>query len=408
MERVAEKDVTVTSLFEMNPAMAHYELCDRTVLCARLRWDARSAAAADADLQAVVVDRTGRIIDAAYYNNLKACGGRALVHTGDEGGQVGGGGLEEVRLHLGIMPSEVQMVFFLACCFSAGALRDVPGIQLAFELEKPTRHALTEVQLGLPCRGLLAAVLVRNSGNGWSLRGIGEQFVDAHHFMDCLPELNAHIVREIPTANKRQKVAFAMEKGANFDLGRSMQCVRLGLGWDVDRDGVDLDASAILLDSVGTVLESVFFGNLRSRGPHSSEGAVQHSGDNLTGEGDDDDEQIVVHLDALGQQVSDVYFCIHVYSKGDDGRAKSFRDVKNPYCRVVDAAFGEELCRYTLHDAGSCTGLIIARLRRMPDGRFAFHALGQPSVGTMYKDSFSDVKRLSAVDPRDLQMAGAR
>jgi tellurium resistance protein TerZ len=227
--------------------------------------------------------------------------------------------------------------------------------------------------------------------------------------MDCLPELNKHIVAEIPTANRRQKVAFAMEKGDVVDFGTSMDTIVLGLGWDVDHGEIDLDASAILFDQFGEVLESVFFGNLKSSGGHSQSGAVEHSGDNLTGAGDGDDEQIVVRLNSLGATVRDVFFCIHIYSKGRDGRPKTFKDVANPYCRVVEGGpAGEELCRYMLSEGRDYSGLIIARLRRGLDGRFGFNALGEPSHGTMYKDAIADMKRMCSIDPRALQAMGTR
>merc|ERR1711862_93509 len=93
----------------------------------------------------------------------------------------------------------------------------------------------------------------------------------------------------------------------------------------------------------------------------------------------------------------------HIYTKGRGGVPKTFRDVANPYCRVTETHGGEELCRYTLREAGNRSGLIIARLRRSPDGRWGFHALGAPSAGTMYKDSIPDMKRISQVDARELQ-----
>merc|ERR1712178_358370 len=143
-----------------------------------------------------------------------------------------------------------------------------------------------------------------------------------------------------------------MEKGEVLDFGSSLREVTLGLGWDVDQGEVDLDASAIVFDHSGQVLESIFFGNLKSAGEHSQHGAVEHKGDNLTGEGDGDDEQITVRLDALGASVMEVFFCIHIYTKGRDGRPKTFRDVANPYCRVVDSVRGDELCRFMLREAG--------------------------------------------------------
>merc|ERR1712224_1150245 len=194
-----------------------------------------------------------------------------------------------------------------------------------------------------------------------------------------------------------------MEKGEVLDFGSSLQAITLGLGWDVDQGKIDLDASAVLFNRSGEVLESIFFGNLKSSGSHSQLAAVEHSGDNLTGEGDGDDEQITVRLDAIGSSVMEVFFCIHIYTKGRDGRPKTFRDVANPYCRVTETNGGEELCRYTLTEAGDRSGLIIGRLRRSPDQRWGFHALGAPSAGTMYKDSIPDMQRISRTDPREQQ-----
>lgn len=390
-----------------------FELGSEAVLVARLRWDAAPAGAAvDVDLQAVAVDKSGRITDAAYYNNMKACGGKALVHSGDEAGEVGRGSCEEVRITLASVPDDVHMFLILACCYTGGVLRDVPTPSLTLEQVKPSKRTLSERSVGVPSSGLLAAAVIRAprkgagqqtlargpGGDDWELRCLEEPLPGARHFMDCLPELNRQIVAEIPTANRRQKVAFAMEKGSALDFGASMQSVVLGLGWDVDQGEMDLDASAVLLDSQAQVLDSVFFGHLRSSGRHSVQGAVEHSGDNLTGEGDGDDERITVRLDQLGDSVCDVFFCIHVYSKSDDGRAKTFRDVANPYCRVVEGeGVGEELCRYTLShgSAGDRSGLVIARLHRGPGGRFGFHALGVPSTGTMYKDAIPDMQKVA-------------
>lgn len=364
--------------------------------------------AIDVDLQAVVVDTHGRIIDAAYYNNMKACGGKAIVHTGDEGRDAHDQGQEKVRLTLPLMPETVHMVLFLVCSFNGSPLQDVPRAELTFELARPEKRTISEAGINVAASGLLAAALVRQQGSpSWQLRPVGVALPGARHFMDCLQELNLVIVQEIPTANRRQKVAFAMEKGQNLDLGASHEEIVLGLGWDVSRGEVDLDAAAVLFNSEGQVLESVFFGNLSSNGEHSLPGAVRHSGDNLTGEGDGDDEQITVDLCRLGEAVTELFFCIHIYSKSESGQPKTFKDVANPYCRVVENSSGEELCRYTLAEAGSCSGLVIARLRRGPDGRFGFNALGLPSKGTMYKDSFEDMRKISRVQPRQLQQMGS-
>eukprot|EP00927_Polykrikos_kofoidii_P058185 TRINITY_DN52566_c0_g1_i1.p1 TRINITY_DN52566_c0_g1~~TRINITY_DN52566_c0_g1_i1.p1 ORF type:complete len:434 (+),score=82.39 TRINITY_DN52566_c0_g1_i1:86-1303(+) len=392
-----------------NAVTQSFDVAPTATLVARLTWDAPRAGAtgsADGDLQAVVVDTNGRIIEAIYYNNTNGFGGKGLAHTGDQICRAGHGGREEIVLGLAELPANVKMILLLACSFTGTALSDVPGLRLALEQRAPSPEAFLDEAIALPSAGVLAACLVRQPGSSdaWQLCIQMEQLEEGRHFMDCLPELNTHILKVIPGANRRQKVAFAMEKGQVMDFGAGMQDIVLGLGWDADKGKVDLDASALILDSSGNVLESIFFGNTTSIKGHSEPGAVEHSGDNQTGEGDGDDERVTVRMGRLGQAVHDVFFCIHVYSKGDDGRAVTFRNVSNPYCRVVDLGLGgQELCRYTLREAGDVTALVIARLRRGENGRFGFNALGLPSRGTMYKDSFPDVQRLSSIDPRELQ-----
>merc|ERR1719382_1843369 len=103
--------------------------------------------------------------------------------------------------------------------------------------------------------------------------------------MDVLEPTIGNIIRAaIPSAPKKQKVAFAMDKGAVFGLPETGQLssITAGLGWDVIGRGVDLDVSAVLLDDSGQVVSAIFFGNLQADG-------LTHSGDNLTGEGDGDD-----------------------------------------------------------------------------------------------------------------------
>merc|ERR1711988_1319561 len=138
--------------------------------------------------------------------------------------------------------------------------------------------------------------MFKDSG-GWKLRIIDEPAQKGQHFMDILPLLAECIRVVIPSAPKRQKVAFAMEKGGVLDLPQDLGSIRVGLGWDVDEGEVDLDVSAVLLDQGGKDLEAVFFGRLES------EHGIVHSGDNLTGEGEGDDEEIRAQLNQIGPQV---------------------------------------------------------------------------------------------------------
>merc|ERR1711972_318964 len=146
--------------------------------------------------------------------------------------------------------------------------------------------------------------------------------------MDVLPLLSDTIRMFIPSAPKKQKVAFAMEKGGVLDLPQDLGRITVGLGWDVDEGEVDLDVSAVLVDGQGNDLEAVFFGRLESE-----EHGIQHTGDNLTGEGEGDDEQIVVHLDRIGSRVLQVFFVVNIYTP-----QKTFQQIAEPLCRIVDDA----------------------------------------------------------------------
>jgi len=389
-----------------------FEVTADATLVYRLQWSEGSGT--DVDLQAVVVDNMGRIVDAAYYNNMKACGGKALTHSGDESGGKGRTNQEEVRVTLGKMPSSVRMVLVVACCFNGTAIKDAGNATLSLEQMAPSRTSRGSLNLVASSSGLLVASLKRkdsdNSSSAWVSTPL-QKAMHGCHFMDCLDGINEYIASVIPGTNRRQKVAFAMDKGDVVEFGTSLTSITLGLGWDVDKGEIDLDASAVLLDESGTVLESIFFGNLQTSKSHSKPGAVRHSGDNLTGAGDGDDERIYVQLESLGPTVHNVFFCIHVYSKGRGGRPKTFSCVAAPYCRVVEGCNeqeGEELCRFTLTEAGNESGLIIARLLRGADGRWGFHALGAPSGGTMYKDAFPEIQRLAKMNVHEMQRSSTK
>merc|ERR1711862_325712 len=156
--------------------------------------------------------------------------------------------------------------------------------------------------------------------------------------------------------------------------------------------GCDLDVSAVLMDRNGNDLEAVFFGRLESE-----EHGIQHTGDNLTGEGDGDDEQIIVNLDRVGENVQQIFFVVNIYTPH-----RTFMQVAEPFCRVIDNSSQAELCRYSLRDAGSESGLIIARIAREAGGRWGFHALGLPCRGRTYKDSLSQLRAACKVKTASL------
>lgn len=355
-------------------------------------WQA-SGQNVDIDLQCVVVDQKGIIIDCAYYNNLKAV--RAITHSGDETAYNPNGIEEIVWVAMRKLPPNVALLVFVVAAYSGGFLKDVKdGMLHVFEEKESKEIARFEMERSNASVDVVAAMYRDSTSEPplWKLRIIDEPAQKGQHFMDILPLLSEVVRTFIPSAPVKQKVAFAMEKGGVLDLPQEMSSITVGLGWDVDEGACDLDVSAVLMDNSGRDLEAVFFGRLESE-----EHGITHSGDNLTGEGDGDDEQIVVDLLKIGNNVHQVFFVVNIYSPG-----KNFTQVAEPYCRVVEGASGAELCRYALRDAGTENGLIISRICREAGGRWGFHALGLPCKGRTYKDSLPQLRQATQVKTASL------
>merc|ERR1712048_963801 len=116
---------------------------------------------------------------------------------------------------------------------------------------------------------------------------------------------------------------------------------------------------------------------------------LKHSGDNLSGEGEGDDEQVMVDLQRMDPKATSLVFVINIYTRG-----KTFAQVARPYCRIVDPE-GSEFCRYELSEAGRDNGLVVARLFKDRGGdRWCFQAIGQPVNGNTWKDSLPAIPAL--------------
>ncbi len=177
-------------------------------------------------------------------------------------------------------------------------------------------------------------------------------------------------------------MAISLQKGQKIDLTKGnpgLNNIIVGLGWDVNKyDGqadFDLDASAFLLDATGKVATDsnfVYYGNLKANG-------VEHTGDNLTGEGEGDDEQIKVELKAVPADVDKIAFTVTIYEA--ENRKQSFGQVSNAFIRIVDANTNEELIRYDLGEDYSIeTAIVVAELYRN-NGEWKVNAIGSGFAG---------------------------
>ncbi|MFK8847693.1 TerD family protein [Streptomyces sp. Ac-502] len=171
----------------------------------------------------------------------------------------------------------------------------------------------------------------------------------------------------------------SLAKGGNVSLSKEapgLTAVTVGLGWDVRTTtgaDYDLDASALLCNESGKVVSDrhfVFYNNLTS-----PDGSVQHTGDNLTGEGEGDDESVNVNLAGVPAEVTKIVFPVSIHDA--QTRGQSFGQVRNAFIRVVNQADGNELARYDLtEDASTETAMVFGELYRHGT-EWKFRAVGQ-------------------------------
>lgn len=182
-----------------------------------------------------------------------------------------------------------------------------------------------------------------------------------------------------------------LQKGQKINLTKSsdtaLRAVMVGLGWDeVEQKrgwfapkpaSIDCDASAILCGADGKVISReinqsiIYFGNLRD-----SSDSIIHMGDNLTGEGDGDDEQIRIYLETVPKEIAKIVFVVNIY----DARAKHqhFGLIKNAFIRIVNMQNNTEICRFNLSENyENMTGLIVGEIYRR-ESDWKFNAIGQP------------------------------
>lgn len=179
-------------------------------------------------------------------------------------------------------------------------------------------------------------------------------------------------------------MAVCLKKGQKVDLTKSnpgLKSITVGLGWDVNSydsgADFDLDASAFMLGANGKVTgdsDFVFYGNAN----HPS-GSVKHGGDNRTGAGEGDDEQILVDLQLIPANIERIDFTVTIYEANE--RRQNFGQVRNAYVRIVDNASGQELIRYDLEEDFSIeTALVVGELYRH-NGEWKFNAIGSGFQG---------------------------
>ncbi|MEB1180993.1 TerD family protein [Xanthomonas campestris pv. campestris] len=179
--------------------------------------------------------------------------------------------------------------------------------------------------------------------------------------------------------SKGQRISLSKEGGAQLTK------VVMGLGWDAKKtkgffgfgqrdQSIDLDASCLMFNDANQLVDQIWFQQLNSR-----DGSVRHTGDNRTGDGDGDDEQIVVQLDKIPTGIKSLVFIVNSFT------GQSFAEIENAFCRLVDANGNKEVARYNLSCQGNHTAQLMAKLYRH-ENDWKLHAIGESCSGRTFHD----------------------
>jgi stress response protein SCP2 len=221
---------------------------------------------------------------------------------------------------------------------------------------------------GLSTETALLCVEIYKRGGRWKVRAVGQGY--ANGLAGIATDYGITVEEDAPPASV--PAAPPVSGKVNLDKGRvslrkrqtvslvktgapALRRVAMGLGWDPAAAGrnIDLDASAIVVDGRGRKVESVWF-----MSKSAYRGAIEHSGDNLTGDGDGDDETIEVDLSRLPDAAQAIVFVVNSF------QGQKFTEVRSAYCRLLDRDSGAELVRFDLTDSEPQTGVIMCVLHR--------------------------------------------
>ncbi|ABM40073.1 TerD family protein [Polaromonas naphthalenivorans] len=184
-------------------------------------------------------------------------------------------------------------------------------------------------------------------------------------------------------------MAVNLQKGQKISLdkeaGVKLTKIIMGLGWDAVKSkgffgiggstpDIDLDASCIMFDEQGTQIDSVWFRQLKSK-----DGSVIHTGDNRTGDGDGDDEQIIVDLTRVPERVKSLVFTVNSFT------GQNFSKIENATCRIVNAGNNKEVARFNLTTLGAHNAQIMAKIYRH-GSEWKMHAIGEIGNGRTFEE----------------------
>ncbi|MGW4383993.1 TerD family protein [Kitasatospora sp. NPDC004531] len=338
------------------------------------------------DVSGLLLGQSGKVRSDADFVFFNAPTGPGVTHR-----PAAGGAPDAITVDTSAVPADVTRIVITA---------SLDDRQATFAGTEPTatvrdadsgRELFTFTPPRLSRETALVVVEVYRRGSEWKIRAVGQGY--ANGLAGIATDFGVSVEDAPPPAPQAPPVPQAppmpsgspavgkvtldkgrvnLVKGGSVSLEKAgkpyLASVRMGLGWEpaTRGRGIDLDASVIAFDARREKLDTAWFMKLSV-----FNGAIAHSGDNLTGKGGGDDEAITVHLEGLPAEVCGLVFVVNSFS------GQKFTDVKNAYCRLTDAATGEELVRFDLTHAEPRTGVAMCKLVRQFSGEWVMTALGE-------------------------------
>lgn len=339
----------------------------------------------DIDLACFVLDGGGGLLDVVFFRHLSSNDG-AINHSGDNRTGEGEGDDEQILFDLPrVRPDAAFLVLAITMQTPGATLSHVKnGFCRVFiptpDARSNTGKQLCHFKLDPAALGGNASFVMgifhrdRAHPGNWLLkqlsRGIAAQGLD--HLLPQLDSaLDGFVSPEVMRSRNNPGAAKSLSKGD--DLAVPVKRIRMGLGWDTGSRTMDLDAWCYMRDGKDRKVDTVYYHALRSK-----DGAVVHSGDNLTGRGDGDDEQITVDLSKMNPKVTVLYFVVKIYHR-PLSRKSTFKDVRNPFVRMLDVEGGKArvMCRFDIKDvAKGSDALCVCKVYRVVENVWRFQALG--------------------------------
>ena len=351
-----------------------------------LAWDFISGMPVlDLDASAVLFSAMGHVVDAAYYNQLSVVDG-CVTHSGDQKKGDKSGYDEMIKLKLGELKNKgISVIMFTLSAYDGGTLTDCESASV--DMKCGTKHLANFTVAGYDSGDrqslILGALFKHPDKDTWHFQKICQP-CSGRDFMGCMISMRKYVDRVLDPGAVTERTlkmdkTFQMEKGDFLIFPNDLTEFNVGLGWTTSKP-VDIDASCILLkddDGDGDLDPQVGVGFF-----NLSEPGVDHTGDNQTGDGSGDDEQIKVNLKKVKQNIDALAFVVNVYSSH-----ANFRSVTNSYVRLFDPKTNHEFARLTLGGHVNSRGIIFCMVYRGQAGKpWTLLSCGEECEGRTCKD----------------------